>query len=239
MTVPKSLPALLGSALLILVFGVVGVSNAAASTTEECKIPEAGEVFTSQHFLDANCEKANTEGEYHTTAVKPTALLTRTNTGLVVAQAEIAGIPVEIKCETYGGTKTVSNFEEEGVMGFKGEGKMQFSGCTVSKPAGCSIKSFETVTLSESSEDLKEVQRTLFAPKEGTKLATLTLSGCALEGSYTISGKLRSQTANIHTEEFSSTSGSEATLGGKPIIFKFPFHDATAANGKTVTRELP
>jgi hypothetical protein len=241
MTLQKRLLILITGALFVAAFNLIGVSSAAASTTEECKIPEAGEVFTSQHFEDSNCEKPNTGGEFHTVLVKPTALLTRTNTGIVILRSVILGVNIEIKCEKYGGSKTVSNVEEKEVKGFKGEGKMIYSGCTMPEPAGCKVsESFETVTLSESSEDLKEeVMRTLFAPKEGTKLATIKITGCALEGSYPISGKLRSQTANIHTEEFTKTSGSEATIGGNPIEIIFPFHDATAANGKTVVRETP
>jgi hypothetical protein len=239
MALRKSLLAVLGSAMFIVALSVFGVSSAAASTTEECKVPAVGEIFTSRHFSDANCEKENTEGEFHTTAVNPNALLTRTNTGLVVAQTEVLGTPFEVSCEKYSGNTTVSNFEKEGVMGFKGEGKISISGCAVKKPAGCSIKPIETVTLTETSEDLKEVQRTLFQPKEGTKLATVTVTGCAIEGSYALNGKLRSQTVNIHTEEFNASSGSEATLGGKSILFTFPFHDATVANGKTIVRELP
>jgi hypothetical protein len=239
MALRKSLLALLGSAMFIVALSVFGVSSAAASTTEECKIPEAGEIFTSRHFLDANCEKENTEGEFHTTDVNPNALLFRTNTGLIRLNTEILGVKFEATCEKYSGETTVSDFEKEGVMGFKGEGKINISGCAVSKPEGCKISPIETVTLTETSEDLKEVQRTLFQPKEGTKLATVKITGCALEGSYAVNGKLRSQTVNIHTEEFNASSGSEATLGGKSIVIVIPFHDATVANGKTIVRELP
>ncbi|HXF31801.1 MAG TPA: hypothetical protein VN522_09780 [Solirubrobacterales bacterium] len=241
MTLQNRLLTLIAGALFVAAFNLIGVSSAAASTTEECKIPVAGEIFTSAHFKDANCEEPNGTGEFHTTLVPANSLLTRTNTIIIIISGTIAGTPIEIKCETYGGTKTVSNFEEKEVKGFKGEGKMKFSGCKMATPVACTVsESFETVTLSESSEDLKEeVMRTLFVPKEGTKLATVKITGCALEGSYAISGKLRSQTVNIHTEEFSKTSGSELTLGGNTVDIIFTSHDATAANGKTVVRETP
>ena len=240
MTLRKSFLALFSSALCLIAFAAFGVSSAAASTTEECKIPEAGETFTSQHFLDSNCTESNTEGEYHTVAVKPNALLNRTNTTNITVHAEIAGTATAISCEALSGSKTVSNYEEIGGNGFKGEGKIKLSSCSVSEPAGCVVKPIETVQLSESSEDLLgSIMRTLFAPKEGSKLATITLEGCAISGSYALEGKLRSQTVDIHTEEFSTSSGSELTLAKKPATLKGSFHDATAANGKTVVREIP
>jgi hypothetical protein len=126
-------------------------------------------------------------------------------------------------------------------MGFVGEGKMELSACKVNKPIGCTVKQpIETVQLSESSEDLAgEVMRTLFTPKEGSKLATITLEGCAIKGAYSLEGKLRSQTVSIETEEFSATSGSELTIGKAAVIIKTSFHDATASGGKTVVRETP
>ena len=154
---------------------------------------------------------------------------------------KIAGVAWEVNCEEFGGTKTVSNIVVGELMGFIGEGTILLSGCKVAKPVGCTMKStIETVTLSESSEDLKEeVLRTLFVPKSGTKLATITLEGCALKGSYPLEGKIRSQALSISTEEIGPSTGSELTLAGGPVVPFVTFHDATAANGKTVVRELP
>ena len=249
MTLRKSFLLLFSCAIAVVAFSAVGVSGAAASQTHECKIPEFDkelgefEPFTSGHFLDPNCEKSSgAEGEYHTTFVKKNAVLKRTNTAPVFVHWVVSGIEVEVKCETLGGTKTVSNFEKEGKFGFSGEGKISLSACTVAKPAGagCTVKPIETVQLSETSEDLAgEVLRTLYVPKEGSKLTTVTVEGCVLKGSYVVEGKLRSQAVNIHTEEFSAKSGSELTIKGLPVFITAPFHDATASNGKTVVRELP
>jgi hypothetical protein len=240
MTLRKSLLALLSSAFCLVAFSAFGVSTAAASTTEECKIPEVGETFTSQHFLDSNCTEANTEGEYHTVAVKPNALLNRTKTSPITIHGELAGTATAITCEALSGSTTVSNYEEFGGTGFEGEGKIKLSSCIASEPAGCTVKPIETVQLSEFSEDLLgSIMRTAFVPTEGSKLATITLEGCAISGSYALEGVLRSQTVNIHTEEFSTSSGSEVTIAKKPANVQGSFHDATAANGKTVVRETP
>ncbi len=237
----KPILALFASAMFLVAFSAFGVSSATASTTEECKIPVAGEIFTSQHFLDSNCQNPGTEGEYHTVAIKPSSLLKRTNTSPLVISTTIAGLATEITCETLSGSKTASNYEIGELMGFKGEGKIQLSACKVNKPVGCTVKQpIETVQLSESSEDLGgEVMRTLFVPSEGSKLATITLEGCAISGAYALEGKLRSQTATVSTEEFSASSGSELTMAKSTATVTGAFHDATAANGKTVVRETP
>jgi hypothetical protein len=249
MTSYKPFLALLASAMAVIAFSAFGVSAAAASTTEECRVPEPGEEPTAAHFIDSNCEiKGGPETVFRTVKVKENSVLKRTSTITPIFHTKLHGIPTEISCEAMSGNKTVSNQLVEGKPGFVGEGKMVFSGCVVSAPPKCSVNSssFETVLLSESSEDLKEAQRTLFAPKEGTKLATIALEGegCEVSGTYTVEGKLRSQTVDIHTEEFGLLSGSEAIIKGgllEPTSFEpaFFFHDATASTGKTIVRELP
>jgi hypothetical protein len=241
MTMRKLFQALFASAMLLVALSAFGVSSAAASTTEECKIPEGEELFTSQHFADSNCkEKTGAEGLFHTTLVGESSILKITKTSPIFIEIEITGVPVEMTCETLSGTSTVSNYEEGAKHGFKGEGNIQLSSCTVNKPVGCTVKPIESVALNVSSEDLeKEVLRTLFAPKEGTKFATVTLSGCAVAGTYSVEGKLRSQAPNINSEEFTATSGSELTVGKKPAMITGTYHEATAANGKTIVRELP
>jgi hypothetical protein len=240
----RPLLTLLAGALFIVAFSAIGVSSAAASTTEECKIPLEGEEFTSQHFSDENCEKkSGAEGLFHTTLVAPTSILITTKTSPIVIWSEpSAGVKLKLACGSVGGTKTVSNFTEGEVRGFKGEGSIVLSECSVQEPeAGCTVSpTIETVPLTLKSEDLKETQRTLFQPKEGSKVATFTVSGCALKGTYTIEGKFRSQTVTIHTEEFGPKTGSELTISkGIPIVLEWWYHEATKANGKLITRELP
>jgi hypothetical protein len=240
MKLRKPFLVLCASAMALVAFSAFGVSGAAASTTEECKIPVEKEIFTSQHFSDANCtKKSGAEGLFHTTKVGANAELILTQTKIFILEWE-APVPVEVSCETLSGTATASNYEEKEKFGFKGEAKIQLSGCKVIKPSGCTIKPIETVPLSVSSEDISEsVLRTLYVPKEGTKITTITLSGCAAEGSYVVEGKLRSQAPNIESEEFSATSGSELTVNKKPFMITGVYHEATAANGKTIVREFP
>jgi hypothetical protein len=243
MVLRKSFLILLGSAMLVIAMCAIDVGSAAASTTEECKIPKAGEEFTAPHFLDANCEKGDPSGEYHTVPYieKAGVILKRTNTGIIWMESTIAGVAAQIKCETYGGEKTAFNYTEGETRGFKGEGTMTFSGCTMTKPvaSGCTVAPIETVPLAERSEDLLELMRVTYEPKEGSKFMTISLSGCALKGSYPVEGKARSQTLNIHTEEFGKTSGSELLIAKSPFVLELPFHDATKSDGKTVVRETP
>ena len=242
MTLHRSLWGVIALALLAVAFSSFNVVSAAASTTEECKIPEEGEKFTSGHFFDENCEKkSGAEGLYHTTFVKETSVLETTKTSPIWWYIEFPAAPAEIACEEVGGKKTVSDFEEGEKHFFKGEGVLKFTGCTVTEPSKCSVSStIETTNLSITSEDLGEVQRTLYAPKVGTKVGSFTISGCAAEGSYTVEGKLRSQTVNIHTEEFGPKSGSELVISKSIRIYpEYWFHEVTAGTKKLITRELP
>ena len=62
----KLILALVACVAAFAAFSAISVSSAAASTTEECKIPAEGEEFTSKHFLDSNCLKSSgAEGEFH------------------------------------------------------------------------------------------------------------------------------------------------------------------------------
>lgn len=245
MALRKFLITLLGSAMFVAALCAIDVGSAAASHTEECTIPPIGtEEFTAPHFLDANCEKSNVEGEYHTIPYpnNNNVILKRTATGPIKLETTLAGVVTQIGCESYGGEKTAHNYAEGEIHGFKGEGFMTFSGCTVTKPvaSGCTVSPIESVPLVETSEDLiAELMRVLFQPKEGSKFMTISLSGCALKGTYTVEGKARSQTVNIHTEEFSKSSGSELVIGKTPVVLELPFHDATKSDGKTVVRETP
>jgi hypothetical protein len=246
MTLRRSLLGVIAVAMFAVAFSAIGVVNAAASHTEECKLTKAeeeNERFTSQHFFDENCEKKSpgAEGEYHTAFISPTAVLETTKTTPIVWHIEFPEAAVAVSCGEVGGKKTVNRIEEGEKLLFKGEGVLKFTGCSVKEPTTCSIGStIETTNLSLSSEDLLETQRTLYVPKEGSKIASFTISGCAEAGTYTVEGKLRSQTVNIHTEEFGSKTGSELVISkGIPIFVEYWFHEVTAGTKKFITRELP
>jgi hypothetical protein len=248
MNLRKPLLVLSACAVAMIALSSFGVSAAAASTTEECRKEAVGEIFTSQHFSDENCtKKSGAEGLFHTTKLKPEAELTMKETKLpIVLETTLLGVSTVINCGSTMAKQTVSNYEEMGetgpAFGFKGEinGGLQLSSCSVSKPSGCTVNPIESVPLNVSSEDLPgEIQRTLFAPKEGTKFATLTISGCAISGSYVVEGKLRSQTVDIHTEEASASSGSELSIAKVPVTTFVTYHWVTEADGRKVVRELP
>jgi hypothetical protein len=244
MNLRKLFVVLFASAIAFVALTAIGAGSAAASTTEECHKEEVNLLVTSQHFLDENCtKKSGAEGIYHTAPVNEHAEITMKETKVpIVLEAEPAGAKLEVSCGSMMAKQTVSNITSEELMGFKGtiSGGITLASCTVSKPTGCTIKPIETVPLTVTSEDLAgEVQRTLFAPKEGTKFATLTISGCAIAGSYTVEGKLRSQTIDIHSEEFGSKTGSELTIGKSPVIVLTTYCWVTEADNKPVVRELP
>jgi hypothetical protein len=235
---------LFACALAFAAVNAIGVSTAAASTTEECLKEKPGLEMTSQHFEDENCtKKSGATGLFHTTSINGSSVITMKETKEVPISIEATLLEVKtvINCASTMAKQTVSNFElEKEVMGYKGTiPSLVLSSCTVSKPSGCTVKPIETAPLTVTNEDLKEVQRTLFAPSEGSKIGTLTVSGCAVAGSYAIEGNLRSQTVDIHTEEFSSKSGSELTIGKATAIPFFTYCWVTEADNKPVVKELP
>jgi hypothetical protein len=245
MKLRKPLLVLCASAMAVVAFSAFSVSAASASSTEECKTEGFEEIVTSQHFADSACtKKTGAEGEFHTIKLKEKAELTMKETSPIVISWSTAEFAAEIKCEKVMGKVTASNYQKEGKealeFGFTGEASITLSACKVSKPVGCTVKSIETVPLKLSSEDLaKEVQRTLYAPKSGTKLASITISGCEISGTYALEGELRSQTIDLHSEEFGPSSGSKLTIEKSPVVIKGVICQVTEADNKPIVRELP
>lgn len=101
----------------------------------------------------------------------------------------MADVAVQVNCETYGGEKPSRITKKAKPEDSKGKGTIKLPGCTVSKPVGCTVSpSIETVKLKGSSEDPLELMRTVFQPLEGSKLASITVSGCAIKGAYALEG---------------------------------------------------
>lgn len=243
MTLRRSLMGVIGVALFAVAISVFGVASAAASKTEECKIPGEHEPATDKHFSDENCTKeVGAEGPYMTVPNQGTHTVEWTKTSPFIEwQTTIEKVAVKLTCEEVGGTQSATNFEEKEKSGFKGEGVIAFTGCVVKEPSGCTIGSkIESTKLTFASEDLTEKQRVTYAPKEGTKFAAFTISGCAIAGTYTVEGKLRTQTVNIHTNELGSKTGSELViLKSTPIVPFVLIHTITTGTKTFVVTELP
>jgi hypothetical protein len=243
MTLRRSLLGLIGVALFAVAIGVFGVAGAAAQTTEECKIPAEKEPSTDKHFSDENCTKeSGATGEYHTTPTIGTHLVEWTRTSPFIEwQTSIEKVAVKMTCEEVGGSQSATNFEEKEKHGFKGEGVINFTGCIMKEPSGCTVSSkIESNKLTFASEDLVEKQRVTYAPKEGTKFAAFTISGCSIAGTYTIEGKLRTQTVDIHTNEVGSKTGSELVIQkSTPLLPFFTIHTITTGTKTFIVTELP
>jgi hypothetical protein len=114
----------------------------------------------------------------------------------------------------------------------KARGRLSFSGLTVDKPAGCTVAEpivFEDLTTEVVEHGSYENAYVKFFPEEGETLATITVKGCAVAGSYPLKGTFYGE-GNIWGEEFASqplsfspginvTLGGSLTLGSEPAIF--------------------
>jgi hypothetical protein len=95
-----------------------------------------------------------------------------------------------------------------------GEQADEYSGCSVTgNGEGCKAESFTTKTLKTELVFDAETKRlyTLFAPKEGTELATLNFSGTCTTKTTSLTGNVASETFNEASEEIET----EKPAGGE------------------------
>ena len=91
---------------------------------------------------------------------------------------------------------TISNEVVEGVDMAVASGKLVYTGVTIVEPPGCSTPSKLTTDAIKSRVDMHLENGvptgrifTTTEPESGTTFATVSITGCALEGSYSVKGK--------------------------------------------------
>lgn len=140
----------IGMALVCaLALCALAASNAAASGTTAFTCAENG---GEKDFSDAHCDKQVKAGEgkfgHVSIAVGTTQEITVSNekTASETTAAEptvltgtLAGIAVEVVCNSVTGTGTLKNEEVAGAMQAAGNVTMEHSKCTVAKPPTCSV----------------------------------------------------------------------------------------------------
>jgi hypothetical protein len=217
------------SVLASLALMAFGVATASAYQTAVTCAPGGTQ------FSDAHCTTGGT-GFGHVEIAEGTATpFTYTNERTAEETKSAAvwkqkwpvlGISVSVACTTVGANGSLTNKRnaaEEMFMG--GTGTISFSGCTVTEPAGkgCVVTGtgFTTNTLAFTTEG-QAANGVKFAPKSGTTLWGVPISGCSGAGfnnTYPATGSfvLTASGATLTAAHLAITTQNTLTSGGKPM----------------------
>jgi hypothetical protein len=217
-----------------LYFGAIGAGPASATWTETCSNTKVNE-FTFTWYTDAACQNKNALGKYHRLVNKPFGSIW-THIFLIPfaedqVSATIGGVKLTVACKGLTNSSGVAeNVEELGVEKVKGkEMVMVYSECSVKAPAekGCKVaEPITTTKLKTTAAQPEATQKVWFEPESGTKIATLSISGCSiseLNGSKELTGTIVGVVPSAETEqsqiEFTTTSGSSLKLAGASATY--------------------
>ena len=228
------------SVLGVLVLGIfcfcaIGVGSASATTTERCT-----DLFqTSQtrtFYKDARCAVKEAAGEFHRTVLGGNTFTRWYYKSDNAFSTMIVGVTLTIDCEALTSSSgSAENLEVEKVMTVKGkEMVIEYGKCKVVAPAGkgCEVGStIKTNKLKSSLPTVKEGEqvKVKLEPESGSKIATITVSGCsvsALNGEKPLEGSMQGvvPSSEPFILEFTAGSGSSLTLGSTAATY-------TGANG--------
>ncbi len=211
---------------MLAVFAFAAVASASASAHRfigpSCFEPATGNPAnlkwtTAQKCLEKTPAGGEASGKWEWEEIASGTKVTGTS-GLSILESEIGKEKITIECEedAFSGTLEASG-KSKGTIEFK-------KNCKVAKPAGCGVEepivaSFED-QLTSTPED--EFTGTLGA---GEEFAKLTLTTCALKGTYAVKGKqlckLDSTYATLQAEHelICEKTGSKLKLGTKTASF--------------------
>jgi hypothetical protein len=242
--------AVVGLALLLALLCSAFVAQSASAvvaknTTAFTCVKEGG----GEDFKDAHCdEKVGPEaGEYghvpipvnETTKAVVTNAKTKNSTTEStpgILKGTLAGVTMEIICNTITGEGTFTNEEPESkVHTGKGSGTTKFTACTVVKPAKCAVKepievSAEGVPVEGLGAGGNEMGGELKPPGGGKTFVSITLENkglekCSLAGKpFNVEGTAIATSTPAPTEKYSGATAvltnamtkETLTIGGKP-----------------------
>jgi hypothetical protein len=200
-------------------------------------------------YTGSNCETESEGGKFHT--VKATAPVTRetTPTSTFTLASTVGGVNVSIECKKLTGTGVGFNETVEGLNQALGkEISWQLGECAVLKPSGmgCKVKagSIETNSLKSTTYMISEtVTGQKYTPAAGTVLASVTIEGCVLNGTYKVEGGVVGVVNNAKPAELGSTAASSKEGGlifaGKPATFEGKWHSKRAGTENIVAIREP
>jgi len=125
-------------------------------------------------------------------------------------EGKLLGIVVVIKA------KKLSSESAQIVEAGTDSGTLVFSELSVTKPSGCSITSpLKTKALKTELAEVKGTPYDKFMPAEGSTVASIVISGCAITGSYSLTGSFYGQVEPLTTE-----------LSSQPVTFSKAINEA-------------
>jgi len=140
--------------------------------------------------------------------------------GSASVEMTISGIKTKITCTSASATGELKESNKDANKA------STLTGCKVAEPSGC--KTTETIKTAETKSELEvEGEKVFdkFVPTSGETFATVSIEGCAIEGTYKATGSSRCEVQNPNTEAvekecvFSASSGSKLKFGSNPATW--------------------
>lgn len=122
-------------------------------------------------------EKSLTELSLEEESVKQTG-------GAMTLEGVIAGVSFAMTCESPESAEGTGKIQREG----KGELTLTFSGCSVTAPTGCKAGTIKSNALKSEVVKIGNLAYDKLAPVSGELLMNVTLTECALKGTYPLKG---------------------------------------------------
>jgi len=155
--------------------------------------------------------------------------------GLADLEMTISGIKVTITCSVGKATGTIKETNKDSSSAIK------FTGCKVAEPSGC--KTTEEIVTVETKTELEEEKTTgkvwdKYIPNTGEIFTTIPIEGCAVEGSYKVTGSARCEIQSPKTEAiekecvFNKESGSKLKFGNVEADFLATFKTKLTGTNK-------
>ena len=247
--------ALIACAFFAQSASAVPAKNTTAFTCVKTPMPGTGD------FQDAHCDKpaplgGNFAHETLAPGIKTKVTVSNESTqnetkeaSPAVLKGTVAGAKLEITCKTVSGEATQENEEVEAKKHrVRTIGAPKLTSCTVTKPAlGCKVK--EPITLEVEAEGVEELgagkneMGIEFRPSAGETFAEFTIEGCALAGTFKITGTAIATGTPAPTEKhggatkrFTSAMTKETLkLAGNPAEFESAITVRMAGGGNPIS----
>ena len=166
-------------------------------------------------YKDGKCASEGSPNEWESVVLKEATKTTIVAKGNPLAvTATLGGVKGTINCETEVSNASLEN--PSGAGNGTGNAELKFKGCKAESGwSTCKVTPGATVAEKLALSTLEGKSYALLSAKEGTTIASFTISECALAGTYNLAGYIRGLYSNANSKvEFTSETTAEGpTLG--------------------------